>query len=58
MQWTQVQSLVWEDPTCSRATKTMHATEARMPRACALQQVKPPQREPRAPQRRVAPAHN
>ena len=30
-------------------------TEARMPRACAPQQEKPPQWEARAPQRRVAP---
>ena len=33
-------------------------TEAYMPRACALQQEKPPQWESRAPQRRVAPAHH
>ena len=32
------------------------ATEAHAPRACALQQEKPPQWEARAPQRRVAPA--
>ena len=32
-------------------------TEARAPRACALQQEKPPQREVHSPQRRVAPAH-
>ena len=31
-------------------------TEARKPRACALQQEKPPQWEARAPQQRVAPA--
>ena len=31
-------------------------TEARAPRAHALQQEKPPQGEARAPQRRVAPA--
>ena len=31
-------------------------TEARVPRARAPQQEKPPQREARAPQRRVAPA--
>ena len=34
-------------------------TEARVPRARALQQEKPPQREACAPQRKVAPArHN
>ena len=32
-------------------------TEARAPRACALQQEKPPQREAHARQRRAAPAH-
>ena len=32
-------------------------TEACAPRACAPQQEKPPQREARAPQQRVAPAH-
>ena len=32
-------------------------TEAHAPRACALQQEKPPQWEARALQRRVAPAH-
>ena len=31
------------------------ATEARMPRACALQQENPPQGEARAPQQRGAP---
>ena len=31
-------------------------TEARMPRARALQQEKPPQWEARAPQQRIAPA--
>ena len=33
-------------------------TEARAPRAQALQQEKPPQREACAPQRRVAPTHH
>ena len=33
-------------------------TEARAPRACALQQEKPPQWEARALQQRVAPAHH
>ena len=33
-------------------------TEARAPRAHALQQEKPPQWEAHAPQRRVAPAHH
>ena len=37
---------------------SLHAatTEAHTPRACALQQEKPPQWEARAPQQRVAPA--
>ena len=77
MQVIQVWSLVWEDPTCRKATKPMrhnywacalephepqllslHAatTEARMPRAHAPQQEKPPQWEARAPQQRVNPA--
>ena len=50
---------------CSRACKPQllsphaAATEARVPRARAPQQEKPPQGETRAPQRRVAPArHN
>ena len=33
------------------------ATEVNVPRARALQQEKPPQREAHIPQRRVAPAH-
>ena len=47
---------------CSRAREPQllslcaTTTEARTPRARALQQKKPPQREARAPQRRVAPA--
>ena len=69
MQETWVQVLVREDPTCG-ATKpvrqnywsqralepTHHTTEARTPRARALQQEKPPQREACALQQRVAPA--
>ena len=76
MQGTGVRALVWEDPTCCRATKLVHhnywtcALEPAShnyrahvpqllkpvrPRACALQQEKPPQWEARAPQQRVAP---
>ena len=38
---------------------SLHAAtiEARMPRACAPQQEKPPQWEAHTPQQRVAPAH-
>ena len=59
MQGTQVQALVRENPTCHGANKSMHhdyrackpqllspcatPTEARAPRARALQQEKPPQ---------------
>ena len=44
MQGTQVQSLVWEDPTCCGATKAEnHNYSARGPRACALQEEKPQQ---------------
>ena len=72
MQGTRVQALVREDPTCRGATKPVHhdywarkpqllspratTTEARVPRAHAPQQEKPPQWEAHAPQRRVAPA--
>ena len=53
MQGLPVRSLVWEDPTCHGATTEdcmpwdPHAAtiEARMPRACAPQQEKPPERE-------------
>ena len=56
MQGTRVRSLVWEDPTCHRATKPVsHKYWARVPRARALQQEKPLQWEARAPQLRVAP---
>ena len=61
MQGTWVQSLVWEDSTCHRATKpvrhnywactlepTSHNYWARTPRACAPQQEKPPQQEAHA----------
>ena len=66
MQGTQVQSLVRENPTCRRATKPVchnywspsaTTTETHAPRAHALQQEKPPQREAHAPQQRVAPTH-
>ena len=58
MQGTWVRVPVLEDPTCCGATKPMHHNYwAQAPRACALQQEKPPQWEARAPQRRVAPAH-
>ena len=51
MQGLPVRSLVWEDPTCHGATTEdcmpwdPHAAtiEARMPRACAPQQEKPPE---------------
>ena len=69
MQGTPVRSLVWEDCTCRGATKPVghnywacalepasHNCWAHVPRACALQQEKPPQWEARAPQWRVAPA--
>ena len=48
----QFQSLVWEDSTCPRATKSPQAstTGAHAPGACAPKQKKPPQREARAPQ--------
>ena len=71
MQGTRVWALVWEDPTCHRATKPVshnywacepqllspHATttEACAPRTRAPQQQKPPQWEAHAPQWRVAP---
>ena len=68
MQRTQVRSLVRADPTCRGATRAHEpqllsfqdtTTEACAPRPHALQQEKPPQREARAPQRRVAPTrHN
>ena len=65
MQGTWVRSLVPRDLTCHGATKahvpqllSLHAatTEACVPRACAMQQEKPQQREACAPQQRVAPA--
>ena len=70
-QRTQIRALVREDPTCRGATKPVrhscwdcalepgsHNYWARLPRAHAPQQEKPPQGEARAPQRRVAPAHH
>ena len=74
MQGTQFRALVWEDPTCRGATKSVHhnywarkpqllspratTTEAHAPRAHALQQEKPLQWEACASQRRVAPARH
>ena len=72
MQGTRVRTLVWEDPTCRRATKPVHHNDwacalepashnywAHVPRARAPQQEKPPRWEARALQRRVAPTrHN
>ena len=64
IQGTQVRALIQEGPTCRRATKPVHhnywspritTTEAHAPRACALQQEKPPQWEDCAPQGRVTP---
>ena len=47
MQGTQVRSLVWEDPTCRRATKPAnHNYWAHAPKAHAPQQEKPLQWEP------------
>ena len=55
MQGTLVQSLVWEDSPCHMATKPMgHNYWASAPRACALQQEKPLQREASASQPEVA----
>ena len=72
MQGTRVRALVQEDPTCRGASKPVrhnywacalepasHNYWARVPRARAPQQEKPPQWEAHAPQWRVAPArHN
>ena len=69
MQETQVWSLDWEDPTCSRPTKLMghnywslrsgarepQLQEAMCPRACALQPEKLLQWEARAPQLESSP---
>ena len=66
MQGTRVRSLVLEDSTCHQATKTLEpqllslratTTEARVPRACALQREKRLQWKARAPQQRVVSAH-
>ena len=65
MRGTWVWFLVQEDSTCCRATKPMHRNywacvlqlRPMHPRACALQQEKPPQWEAHAPQWRVACAH-
>ena len=61
MRGTRVRALVREDPTCCGATKPVRhnywaCTLARVPRACAPQQGKPPQWEAHTPQQRVAPA--
>ena len=55
-----VLSLVWEDPTCHKASKpASHNYWARTPRAHAPQQEKPSQWEAQAPQQSVVPArHN
>ena len=59
MQGTWVRALVREDPTCRRATTPeSHNYWARVPRAHALQQEKPPQWEARALQRRPNAAKN
>ena len=56
MQGIRVRVLVREDPT-EQLSPCATTTEACAPRARALQQEKPPQREARTLQRRVAPAH-
>ena len=48
---TWVRSLVWEDPTCHRATKLLH------PRTCVQQQKKPLQLQARALQGKAVPVH-
>ena len=69
MQETQVQTLIWEDLTCRRATEPMHhnywacALEPRepqlpkpeCPRAHAQQKEKPPQWEAHTPQLKSSP---
>ena len=67
MQATWFRSLVWEDPTCRRSAKPMHhkywacspepgSQSYGRPRACALQQEKPPWWEARTPQPQRSPA--
>ena len=57
MQSTRVRALVWEDPTCRRATRPVsHNCWACASGACAPQQERPQQWEARAPRWRVAPA--
>ena len=57
MQGTRVRALVWEDPTCHRATKPVrHNYWAWASGACAPQRERPRQWEARAPRWRVAPA--
>ena len=57
---TRVRALVWEDPTCRRATRPVsHNCWACASGACALQQERPWWWEAHAPQWRVAPTcHN
>ena len=56
MQGTRVRALVWEDPTCRRATKPVsHDYWACASGACAPQRERPLQWEARAPRWRVAP---
>ena len=55
-QGTRVRALVWEDPTCRRATRPVsHNYWARASGACAPQQERPRQWKARAPRWRVAP---
>ena len=57
MQGTWVRALVWEDPTCRRATGPVsHNCWASASGACAPQQERPRQWEVRTPRWRVAPA--
>ena len=57
MQGTRVRALVWEDPTCRGATRSVsHNYWTCASGACAPQQERPRQWEARAPWWRVAPA--
>ena len=60
LQGTRVRALVWEDPTCRGATRSVsHNYWACASGACAPQQERPRQWEARAPRWRVTPAcHN
>ena len=56
MQGTRVRALVWEDPTCRGATRSVsHNYWACASGACAPQQERPRQWEARAPRWRVVP---